>query len=68
MLDEYEEWKMENPFDKSKYSQIISLKNSKGEKTSLKIIKKACSDGMSPKKYTYTVSYGDRNGCGKIGY
>jgi uncharacterized membrane protein len=68
MLDEYEYWNMETTFDKSKYSQIIKLKNSSGEKLSVKIIKKSASDGMSPKKYAYTVIYGDRNGCGNLGY
>jgi len=67
LLDEYEKFQMENSFDKNKYSQIINLKNSQGDKKSVKIIKKSCSDGMSPKKYTYTVIYGNYNGCGQIG-
>ncbi len=67
MLDEYQNWKAETKFDKSKYSQIMSFKNSDGENVSVKIIKKSCTDGMSPQKYAYTVIYGDRNGCGNIG-
>jgi uncharacterized membrane protein len=68
LVDIYENLKIENSFDKYKYSQIINLKNSNGDKTSVKIIKKSCSDGMSPKKYSHTVIYADQNGCGQIGY
>ena len=45
--DIYEYWNTETTFDKSKYSQIIKLKNSIGEKLSLKIINKSGNNGMS---------------------
>jgi uncharacterized membrane protein len=67
MAEVYEYWKIETKFDKTKYAQTINFKNANGEKSSVKIIKKPCTDGMSPQKYTYTVIYDNRNGCGNVG-
>ncbi len=69
--DIYEYWNTETTFDKSKYSQIIKLKNSIGEKLSLKIINKSGNNGMSNKKFAYTVILDMRSfsftGCGELG-
>ena len=69
--DIYEYWNTETTFDKSKYSQIIKLKNSIGEKLSVKIINKSGNNGMSNKKFPYTVILDMRSfsftGCGELG-
>jgi uncharacterized membrane protein len=67
-MEIYESLKMTGSFSKSKYSQVFTLKNAKGEKTSLQIIKKPGDDGMSEQVYPYTVKYNRNTGAGKIGY
>jgi uncharacterized membrane protein len=67
-MEIYESLKMTGSFSKSKYSQIFTLKNAKGEKTSLQIIKKPGNDGMSEQVYPYTVKYNRNTGAGEMGY
>jgi uncharacterized membrane protein len=64
----YESLKMTGSFSKSKYSQVFTLKNAKGEKKILQIIKKPGDDGMSEQVYPYTVKYNWYTGAGKIGH
>jgi uncharacterized membrane protein len=44
-------------FDKSKYSQVLHLKDGSGNISTLKIIKKQTDDGMSDRLYPYTIVY-----------
>ena len=64
----YDYFTVQENFDKNKYSQVLHLKDGSGNISTLKIIKKQTDDGMSERRYPYTIVYSnyELSGYGRL--